>query len=104
MRGQTTRPGSGFLCCRASLDTSSRRRHASFMATVHQVIALASELSEEDRLVVVDAIAPKEAIEELARAWREEIDRRAARVRAGESKGPPADEGFERIGAKLASR
>ena len=74
------------------------------MATVHQVIALASELSEEDRLVVVDAIAPKEAIEELARACREEINRRAARVRAGESKGRPADEVFERIGAKLASR
>jgi putative addiction module component (TIGR02574 family) len=74
------------------------------MATVHQVIALASELSEEDRLVVVDAIAPEEAIEELARAWREEIDCRAACVRAGESKGRPADEVFERIGAKLSSR
>jgi putative addiction module component (TIGR02574 family) len=74
------------------------------MATVHQVIALASELSEEERRVVVDAIAPKESVEELARAWREEIDRRAARVRAGESKGRSADEVFERIGAKLTSR
>jgi hypothetical protein len=74
------------------------------MATVHQVIALASELSEEERRVVVDAIAPKESVEELVRAWREEIDHRAARVRAGESKGRLADEVFERIGAKLTSR
>ena len=74
------------------------------MATVHQVIALAAELTDEERRVVVDAISPKESLEELAQAWSEEIERRAARVRAGESKGRPADEVFERIEAKLASR
>lgn len=74
------------------------------MATVHEVIALAAELSDEERRVVVDAIAPKESIEELARAWTEEIDRRAVRVRAGEAKGRPADEVFDRIEAKLRSR
>jgi hypothetical protein len=74
------------------------------MATVHQVIALAAELSEEERRIVVDAIAPKESLEELAHAWSEEIEKRAARVRAGESKGRPADEVFERVEAKLGSR
>jgi putative addiction module component (TIGR02574 family) len=74
------------------------------MATVHEVIALAAQLSEDERRVVVDAIAPKESVEELARAWTEEIGRRAARVRAGESKGHPADEVFDRIEAKLRSR
>jgi putative addiction module component (TIGR02574 family) len=74
------------------------------MATVHEVIALAALLSEDDRRVVVDAIAPKESVEELARAWTEEIERRAARVRAGESKGRPADEVFGRIEAKLRAR
>ncbi len=74
------------------------------MATVNEVIALAAQLSEEERRVVVDAIAPKESVEELARAWNEEIARRAARVRAGESKGRPADEVFDRIEAKLRSR
>ncbi len=57
------------------------------MATVQQVIALATELSEEERKVVVDAISPKESIEELAGLWNEEIARRAARVRAGDLKG-----------------
>jgi len=74
------------------------------MATAPQVIALAIELSEEERKVVVDEISPKESVEELARAWSEEIDRRAARVRAGESKGRGADEVFARIEAKLHSR
>jgi putative addiction module component (TIGR02574 family) len=74
------------------------------MATVHEVIARAAQLSEEERRVVVDAIAPKESVEELAQAWTEEIERRAARVRAGESKGRPADEVFDRIEAKLRSR
>jgi hypothetical protein len=74
------------------------------MATVGEVIALAAELSEEERRVVVDAIAPKESREELARAWSDEIERRAARVRAGESKGRPAAEVFDRIEAKLRSR
>jgi hypothetical protein len=36
------------------------------MATVHQVIALAAELTDEERRVVVDAISPKESLEELA--------------------------------------
>lgn len=74
------------------------------MATVHQVIELAAQLSDEERRVVVDAIAPKESLEELASAWNEEIGRRAARVRAGESKGSPADEVFERVEAKLRAR
>jgi Putative addiction module component len=74
------------------------------MATVHQAIELAAQLSEEERRVVVDAIAPKESLEELARAWAEEIDRRAARVRAGETRGRPADQVFDDIEAKLRSR
>jgi putative addiction module component len=86
------------------LDAGHGRVHASVMATVHQVIALAAELSDEERRIVVDAIAPKESVEELARAWSEEIGRRAARVRAGESTGRPGDEVFERVGAKLGSR
>jgi hypothetical protein len=87
-----------------TLDSGRCASHASIMATVAQVIALASELSEEERRVVVDAIAPKESLEELARAWREEIDRRAARVRSGVSKGQRADEVFERVETKLSSR
>ena len=61
------------------------------MATVHEVIELAAQLSEE-------------SVEELSRAWSEEVARRAARVRAGESKGRPADEVFDRIEAKLRAR
>jgi hypothetical protein len=74
------------------------------MPTVHEVIELASQLSEEERRVVVDAFAPKESLDELASAWTEEIRRRAERVRAGESKGRPADEVFDRLDAKLRSR
>lgn len=74
------------------------------MATVQQVIALATELSEEERKVVVDAISPKESVEDLAREWSEEIARRAARVRTGESKGRGADEVFARVEAKLKAR
>jgi hypothetical protein len=70
------------------------------VATVQQVIALATELSEEERKVVVDAISPKESVEDLASEWSEEIARRAARVRAGESKGRGADEVFARVEAK----
>jgi uncharacterized protein YgbK (DUF1537 family) len=73
-------------------------------ATVRQVIALAEELSEDERRVVVDAIAPKESIEELARDWAIEIDRRAARVRSGQALGRSASEVFARIEAKLPSR
>jgi Putative addiction module component len=88
----------------AGLDASAPQEQAWVMATVHQVIELAAQLSEEERRVVVDAIAPKESLEELARAWGEEIDRRAARVRAGETRGRTADKVFDDIGAKLRSR
>jgi hypothetical protein len=91
-------------CRPAALDIGAPREHVCVMATVHEVIELAAQLSEEDRRVVVDAIAPKESVEELARAWSEEVARRAARVRAGESKGRPADEVFDRIEAKLRAR
>ena len=87
-----------------ALDVHARQAHDSHMATVHQVIELAAQLSEEERRVVVDAIAPKESVEELAQAWGEEIARRAARVRSGDSKGRPADEVFDRIEAKLRAR
>ncbi|MGH7295742.1 MAG: addiction module protein [Polyangiaceae bacterium] len=91
-------------CHSAALDDGGSREHACVMATVHEVIEFAAQLSEEERRVVVDAIAPKESVEELSRAWSEEISRRAARVRAGESKGRPADEVFDRIEAKLRAR
>lgn len=70
-------------------------------ATVHEVIAFAAQLSDEERRVVVDVIAPKESVEELSRAWGEELARRARRVRAGESSGRPADEVFDRIESKV---
>jgi putative addiction module component (TIGR02574 family) len=73
-------------------------------ATVRQVIALASELSEEERGVVVDAIAPKESVAKLAREWEVEIERRAASVRAGDSARSTADEVFARVEAKLPKR
>jgi putative addiction module component (TIGR02574 family) len=73
-------------------------------ATVREVIALASELSEEERRVVVDAIAPKESVAKLAREWQVEIERRAARVRAGDSPRSTADEVFARVEAKLPKR
>jgi hypothetical protein len=75
-------------------------------ATVRQVIALAEELSDEERRIVVDAIAPKESIEELAREWALEIERRAARVRSGEAQGRPAAEVFcaDRGEARVAWR
>jgi hypothetical protein len=50
------------------------------------------------------ARATSRAAEDLAQAWTEEIERRAVHVRAGESKGRPADEVFDRIEAKLRSR
>jgi putative addiction module component (TIGR02574 family) len=73
-------------------------------AAVHKVIELASELSEDARRVVVDAIAPQEAITTLADEWEEEIARRAEDVRSGRSHGKPADEVFSRLEAKLKSR
>jgi putative addiction module component (TIGR02574 family) len=73
-------------------------------AAVQQVIALASQLSDDDRRLVVDAIAPKESIAELADLWQAEIERRAEHVRSGASRGAPADEVFARVEAKLKNR
>ena len=64
-------------------------------AAVRQVIALAAELSEEERRVVIDAIAPQESVAGLAAEWEAEIARRAERVRTGQSVGKPANEVFE---------
>jgi hypothetical protein len=73
-------------------------------AAVRQVIALASELSEEERSVVVDAIAPRAVTASLAEEWEAEIARRADRVRSGQSEGKPAAEVFARLEAQLKSR
>jgi putative addiction module component (TIGR02574 family) len=73
-------------------------------AAVRNLIALASELSEDERRVVVDAIAPKESIATLAEEWEAEIARRAERVRSGQTQGKPADEVFDRLESKLKSR
>jgi len=73
-------------------------------SAVRNVIALASELSDDERRVVIDAIAPKEAIASLAQEWELEIARRAARVRAGESQGKPAEQVFSRLESKLKGR
>lgn len=89
-----------------SLDTTSNREHPSIMASaaVQQVIALASQLSDQERRQVVDAIEPQESIAELADLWQAEIERRAARVRSGASTGAPAAEVFARVEAKLKQR
>lgn len=71
---------------------------------VRKVIELASGLSEEERRVVVDAIAPAASTAQLADEWEAEIARRASRVRAGASHGRPADEVFDRVERKLQSR
>jgi putative addiction module component (TIGR02574 family) len=73
-------------------------------AAVRNLIALASELSEDERRVVVDAIAPKESIATLTEEWEAEIARRAERVRSGQSQGKQADEVFDRLESKLKSR
>jgi hypothetical protein len=73
-------------------------------AAVRQVIALAAELSDEERRVVVDAIAPQESVAGLAAEWEAEIARRAERVRTGQSVGKPAREVFERLEAQLKAR
>ena len=73
-------------------------------AAVKRVIDLASELSEEERRVVVDAIAPKESVASLAEEWTSEIERRANLVRSGRSEGKPADEVFGRLESKLKAR
>jgi hypothetical protein len=70
-------------------------------ASVREVIALASALSEEERGVVADAIAPRESVASLAEAWEAEIAQRAARVRSGQSHGKPGDEVFDRLESKL---
>ena len=50
---------------------------------------------------MVDAIEPKASIAELADVWQAEIEKRAQRVRSGDSTGSPADEVFARVEAKL---
>jgi hypothetical protein len=73
-------------------------------AAVRKLISLAAELSEDERQVVVDAIAPKESIASLAEGWESEIARRAERVRSGHAQGKPADDVFARLESKLESR
>jgi putative addiction module component (TIGR02574 family) len=73
-------------------------------AAVRKVIALASELSDDERRVVVDAIAPKESVASLAEEWEAEIARRAERVRSGHSEGKSADVVFDRLESKLKAR
>jgi hypothetical protein len=73
-------------------------------AAVRKVIELASELSDEERRLVVDAIAPRETTASLADEWEAEIGRRAERVRAGHSQGKPASDVFDRLESKLAPR
>lgn len=73
-------------------------------AAVKRVIDLASELSEDERRVVVDAIAPRESVASLADEWTAEIERRANLVRGGRSQGKPADEVFDRLESKLKAR
>lgn len=68
------------------------------------MIALASELSDEERRIVVDAIAPHESVAGLAAEWEAEIARRAERVRTGRSQGKPAAEVFDRLEAQLKRR
>ena len=69
-------------------------------AAVRKLISLAAELSEDERRVVVDAIAPKESIASLAEQWESEIARRAERVRSGHAPGKPADDVFDRLESK----
>lgn len=73
-------------------------------AAVQQVIALAAELSDDERQVVVDAISPKESVSRLADEWQVEIARRANLVRAGRSVGKLAEEVFDRLESKLKAR
>jgi putative addiction module component (TIGR02574 family) len=93
----------GFRPLRPALDrrrTNDKDLRMSSSA-VRTVIALASELSDDERRVVIDAIAPKESIASLAEEWEAEIARRAARVRAGQSQGEPAEQVFGRLESKL---
>ena len=89
---------------RDDLDVSSYPNSVMSSAAVRQVIALAAELSDEERRVVVDAIAPQESVAGLAAEWEAEIARRAERVRSGQSVGKPAKEVFARLEARLKAR
>jgi hypothetical protein len=73
-------------------------------AAVREVIALATELTDDERSVVIDAIAPKESVARLASEWEAEIARRAELVRDGRALGKSADEVFDRVEAKLKAR
>jgi putative addiction module component (TIGR02574 family) len=73
-------------------------------ATVRKLIALASELSDDERGVLIDAIAPGESVASLADEWVAEIESRAARVRSDPSRGKPVEEVFERLESKLKAR
>jgi len=88
------------------LDRSQFREQDFVMssAAVKRVIDLASELSEDERRVVVDAIAPKESVASLADEWSAEIERRTNLVRSGRSEGKPAEEVFDRLESKLKAR
>jgi hypothetical protein len=83
---------------------SQRYDHGMASVAVQKIIEHVSGLSEEERRVVVDAIAPAASTAQLADEWEAEIARRAARVRGGVSQGRPADEVFDRLERKLPSR
>ena len=83
------------------------RGHATNVRLVVDVPTDLPEGSEVELVTVGDAVEVNSAQEspaDVVQAWSEEIDRRAARVRAGESNGRPADEVFERVEAKLRAR
>jgi hypothetical protein len=75
-------------------------------ATAQRVINLVSQLTDDERRDVIDAIARRESesVEQLAEVWEAEIERRAERVLSGVASGAPADEVFARIAAKLSKR
>ena len=70
-------------------------------SAVRDLIERASKLTDDERRVVVDAIAPKESTASLAEEWENEIARRAALVRSGQSSAKPADQVFDRLESKL---
>jgi putative addiction module component (TIGR02574 family) len=93
-------------CFHAVLDRSRRSAQDLGMssAAVRKLIALASELSDDERRVLVDAIASEESVASLADEWEAEIARRAQRVRSDPTQGKPSDEVFERLESKLKTR
>jgi putative addiction module component (TIGR02574 family) len=93
--------GLGLLARHADANDKDLRMSSSAVRTI---IALASELSDDERRVVIDTIAPKESIASLAQEWEAEIARRAARVQAGQSQGKPAEQVFDRLESKLKGR